>query len=67
MSKWIRWPGLIAFMAVVALFAGIWFLVIDGVIERAIETAGTKAVGAKVELASADLHLFPLGLTLSGL
>ncbi len=67
MSKWIRWPGLIAFVAVIGLAAALWLLVIDEVIERAIEAAGTKAVGAKVDLASADLHLFPLGLTLTGL
>jgi uncharacterized protein (TIGR03545 family) len=36
-------------------------------IECAIERAGTQAVGAKVELAAADLTLVPLGLTLSGL
>jgi uncharacterized protein (TIGR03545 family) len=65
--SWIRWPGLVVFVvvigglgAVVALFAG-------PVVEWAIEAAGTRAVGAKVELADADVSLFPLGVTLTDL
>lgn len=65
--KWIRWPGLIAFLASVALIAVIWFLIIDTLIKRGIERTGTAVVGAKVELAGADLSLFPLGLKLTGL
>ncbi len=67
MMQWIRWQGLLAFLLVVGVLAGIWFLVIDGVIERAIEQTGTKLVGARVDLEAADLSLFPLGLTLTGL
>ncbi len=67
MSKWIRWQGVIAFAVVVLLVAGVWFLVVDRVIKRAIEKTGTLLVGAKVELGEADLSLFPLGLTLSRL
>jgi len=65
--KWIRWPGLIAFVASVALIAVLWFLIIDTLIKSGIERGGTAVVGAKVELAKADLSLFPLGLTLTGL
>ncbi|MGH7166823.1 MAG: TIGR03545 family protein, partial [Nitrospiraceae bacterium] len=67
MSKWIRWPGVIAFVVVFLLVAGVWFLVVDRVIKRVIEKTGTILVGAKVELDEADLSLFPLGLTLSRL
>jgi uncharacterized protein (TIGR03545 family) len=66
-GRWIRWPGVIAFAAVTVLLAALWWLLVDGMIECAIERAGTQAVGAKVELAAADLTLAPLGLTLTGL
>lgn len=65
--KWIRWWGLGAFAALTAVVLVFWFLFIDQIIERYIEKAGTSVVGAKVELAKADLSLFPLGLTLTGL
>ncbi|MCX5819268.1 MAG: hypothetical protein NT047_05090 [Deltaproteobacteria bacterium] len=67
MKKWIRWQGIAAFVVVSALLAGVWGLVVDRVIKGIIEKAGTKAVGAKVELGAADLSLFPLGLTLNRL
>ena len=67
MSKWFRWQGVIAFVVVVLLAAGVWFLVVDRVIKRVVEKTGTMLVGAKVELGEADLSLFPLGLTLSRL
>lgn len=66
-GRWIRWPGVIAFAVVTVLLAAVWWLLVDGMIECAIERAGTQAVGAKVELAAADLTLLPLGLTLNGL
>lgn len=67
MSKWVRWPGLIAFLVVVLLVVCVWLLVVDSVIKRTIRTAGTKLVGATVDLETADLSLFPVGLTLTGL
>ncbi len=67
MSKWIRWPGLVAFIVVVALMATIWFVLVNRIVKRAIEQAGTQAVGAKVELAGAEVTLAPAGLTLTGL
>lgn len=67
MTRFIRWPGLAAFIALVAVGALIWVLAVDAMIQYTLEKAGTKAVGAKVELKSADLTLFPLGLELNGL
>ncbi|MSR24294.1 MAG: TIGR03545 family protein [Nitrospiraceae bacterium] len=66
-SRWIRWPGVIAFTVVTVLLAAVWWLLVDGLIECVIERTGTQAVGAKVELAAADLTLISLGLTLTGL
>jgi len=63
MKNWIRWWGL-------GLFIGlslIWFLCIDYIIEYSIEAAGSKALGAKVEVAEARLALFPLMLGIEGL
>jgi len=67
MKGMIRWKGLIAFAVTVVAIALVWFLVVDAVVRRVIETAGTRAVGARVDLAEADLTLFPTGLTLVGL
>ncbi len=67
MTRFIRWPGLAAFIAIVAAGALIWYLLVDSLIQYSLEKGGTKAVGAKVELKSADLSLFPLGLELNGL
>lgn len=67
MKKWIRWQGLGAFLGAVIIVFVFWYLFIDSIVERGIETLGTKAVGAKVELESADLSLFPAGLRLTRL
>lgn len=67
MAKWIRWQGVVAFVVVAGVLAIVWLLLVDTWVERAIERAGTAAVGAKVELDAADLSLLPLGLTLTRL
>lgn len=64
MMKWLRWSGIGAFVVVTVLIGCIWLLLVDGVVERLIEKTGTRVVGARVELDSADLSLLPLGLTL---
>ncbi len=63
MTQWIRWWGL----GVFAVVAALWILCIDWVIENSIEFAGTQAVGAKVELDSAELSLSDGTLTLNRL
>lgn len=65
--RWIRWQGVVAFAAVAGVLAAVWLLFVDAWVKRAIEQAGTTAVGAKVELDAADLSLMPLGLTLTRL
>ena len=64
MKDMIRWKGLIAFVAVIALGIVLWLFFVDGFVERMIEKTGTWIVGAKVELDDADLSIFPLGLNL---
>lgn len=67
MKKWIRWQGLAGFAAVVLIIAVVWFLLVDRLVKWGIEKAGTRLAGARVELAEADVSLFPLGVTLTGL
>jgi len=65
--KLVRWQGLIAFVVVLIVVMGVWFLVIDSIIEAVIEKTGTHVVGAKVELEAADLSISPFGISLTGL
>jgi len=67
MKKWIRFQGLFVFIGLSLILTIFWLIFVDGIVKRTIESYGTNAVGAKVELADADLKLFPLGLTLEGL
>jgi uncharacterized protein (TIGR03545 family) len=67
MKKWIRWPGLIGFVVVVVVVAGLWFLFLDTLVRRGVEKAGTAIAGAEVDLARAHVMLVPLSVTLSGL
>jgi len=64
---WLRKRGIIAFVVVFVVIAVIWLFLVDYAVKKAVEIVGTEAVGARVELASADLHLSPLGITLEGL
>jgi uncharacterized protein (TIGR03545 family) len=59
--------GLIAVIGFFILIALVWFVVVDLVVELAIESQGTKAVGARVDVAGADLSLFPAGIEVRGL
>lgn len=59
--------ALIAVAGFFILIALVWFVVVDWVVEMAIESQGTKAVGARVDVAGADLSLFPAGIEVRGL
>ena len=67
MTKWLRWHGLIMFGIVSLSLLLSWFFLADLLVKRSIEKTGTHVVGAKVELADADVHLLPLGITLKSL
>jgi uncharacterized protein (TIGR03545 family) len=64
MIKYIRWKGLLAFIIVIIIFGGFWLLFVDAIVKKSIEKLGTRAVGARVNVAEADLSLFPAGLEL---
>jgi uncharacterized protein (TIGR03545 family) len=67
MSKLIRWWGLIAFVCFVGIVLLFWLVLADGLVRRAVEKTGTALVGAEVDVRSADLTFFPLGITLSSI
>ena len=67
MKKWFRWWGILAFLALLIVIIVPWVLFADAMVKYTIERYGTRAVGAKVEIDSADLSLFPAGLKLIGL
>jgi len=67
MKRFIRLKGLAAFVVVIAVFGAFWLFFVDNIVKGLIQKYGTRAVGAKVEVAAADLSLFPLGLRLEQL
>ncbi|MEK7747837.1 MAG: TIGR03545 family protein [Nitrospirota bacterium] len=62
--KIFRWWGILGFIVIVSLIGFFWLMMVDQMIERAIEKNGTKIMGAKVQLDGADLSFSPLGLEL---
>jgi uncharacterized protein (TIGR03545 family) len=67
MKKLFRWWGILAFLALLIVIIVPWMLFADAMVKYSIEHYGSRAVGAKVEINSADLSLFPAGLKLIGL
>jgi len=67
MLKWIRPSGALFYSALILLIALFWWLTADWLLKASIETAGTKLVGARVELRDADVSFNPLGFQLKGL
>ncbi len=57
----------VAVLIPVLIISLIVYFFIDGWIESGIEYAGEKAVGAKVEINSLHVHLFPLGMDWQGI
>ena len=67
MLKWIRPSGAIAFVVVILAIGVFWWMLADWLFKSSIELAGSKIVGARVELKSANLSFNPLGFRLDGL
>lgn len=65
--KAFRPTGIVAFLLVAAGVAAFWFLAAGWLVKTAIEEVGTRAVGAKVEVAAAQLSVSPLGVRLERL
>ncbi|MGD8639528.1 MAG: TIGR03545 family protein [Gammaproteobacteria bacterium] len=67
MLKWIRPAGAIVFLVLITAIGLSWWLLADWLLKASIESGGTKIVGARVELAGADLTFSPLGFHLENL
>ena len=64
--KFFKRFGLIVLLLLILLLGVLWFLP-GPLIKFAVETGGSRALGAKVDLAEAKLQWFPTALTLNGL
>ena len=67
MTKWIRWSGLLGFIAVVTLIALLIILALPWVFKASIEYVGSKVAGAQVNVDDVDVSLVPLGVTITRL
>lgn len=67
MKKWIRWKGLIGFAVALVLLVLFFILFVDSMIKGSIEYTGTRMMGAKVDLDSAEFRFSPLGMQLKRL
>jgi uncharacterized protein (TIGR03545 family) len=67
MKQWIRWSGLAGFFAISALLALGWIFAAGPIIKYSIETFGSQAVNAKVEVDSISLTFAPFGIEMQGL
>lgn len=67
MFKWIRWWGLGVFVVLVGGIAAFLMLAAPPLIKSSIESVGSQAADAKVNVQSVSLSLAPLGVELQGL
>ncbi|OGU09563.1 MAG: hypothetical protein A2W29_06540 [Gemmatimonadetes bacterium RBG_16_66_8] len=63
----VRWKALVPLVVFGALFAVGWWLFADRATRRAVEYVGAEVVGARVDVAAADLRLAEGAVRLSGL
>ncbi len=63
----IRWKAVVPLGLTVVLVGLFWWLLLDLAVERAVEYVGTEIVGARVDLASADVSLGRGSVVLRGL
>lgn len=64
MKSVIRWPGLVAFVVILALLIGIPMVFLDTWIKLGVERFAAGVNGAEVNVGRAEHRLFPFGITL---
>lgn len=67
MSRFIRWQGLIAFAAILALLSSFVYLFAEPIVRKGLESSVAQYTGAEVNIESVELNYFPLNLTVNGL
>ncbi len=67
MKKILRWKAIVPLTLLLGLFGITWWLLADKLLERSIEALGAELIGAKVDLAAADLSLREGRIRLVGL
>jgi|GEM_PF-3522379 len=65
--KLIRWWGIGVFAGLIVLVTLAWYFLAPLIIADTIEEFGSEALGAKVEVGSVELSLFPVAVTLNQL
>jgi len=65
--KIIRLWGVIAFFVVLLLIAALGYFIAPKIIKNSIETIGSEALGAQVNVDNVSLALFPLGIEINSL
>lgn len=64
MTKWIRWSGLIVFVVLIILLSVFYFFTLGPLLKLSLESVGSKALGAKLEVEAVALEVNPLKLVL---
>ena len=55
--RWIRWKAALPLSLVLGALGIVWLLFLDTAVERGVEELGTRLIGARVDLAQADVRL----------
>lgn len=66
MTKWIRWSGLIGFVVVSVSIVCFWLFAAGPLTKLAIESFGSDALGAKVDVDNVAFGFNPMTITVSG-
>lgn len=65
--RWFRPAGIISFAVIALAIGAFWWFAAGWLVKTAIEEVGSRAVGARVDLAAADVTFSPFGVRLHGL
>ena len=67
MARFIRWQGMVAFVLLSALVAGLLYLFAESLVKSAIVSSAESAFGAEVNVADVELGYSPLQLSVLGM
>lgn len=67
MKHWIRWLGLVAFVLLVVITAGVWYFIADDAIEAGIKKGASSANGAQVDIGEFEIGLLPFGFVIENM